>query len=78
MFLVGYIVFRVGGFIFRLFLSGLGNSQRQGNFNSRTYKDQPKKRAPGSNLNIDHVPNDQRGRGKKYDGGEYVDYEDVK
>ncbi len=77
-FLVGYVLLRVGGFIFKLFLSGLGNGQRQGNFNSQTHRQQPKKKAPGSNLNIEHVPQDKKSPDKSFNDGEYVDYEEVK
>ncbi len=77
-FLVGYVVLRVGGFIFKLFLSGLGNGQRQGNFNSQSRQQQPKRKAPGSNLNIDHVPADNKNQGKSSRDGEYVDYEEIK
>lgn len=75
-FLVGYVVFKVGGFIFKLFLSGLSNGQRQGNFNSQSQ--QPKRKAPGSDLNIDHVPTDPKSQGKSPGDGEYVDYEEIK
>ena len=75
LFLVGYVVFRTGGVIFRLLFSGL-NQSRPGNFNSQSYQ-REKKKAPGSNLNIDHIPkNKQRRKGD--DSGEYVDFEEVK
>ena len=77
LFLVGYVVMRMGGFIFKLLFSGL-NHQRQGNFNSQSYnRGAQKQKAPGSNLNIDHIPNNKNS-GKKYDDGEYVDFEEVK
>lgn len=76
LFLVGYVIFRMGGFIMRMLFSGL-NQQRQGNFNSQSYRQPNKKKAPGSNLNIDHIPNNEK-EGKKYDDGEYVDFEEVK
>jgi len=75
-FLVGYVVFRLGGFIMKILYSGF-DQQRQGNFNSQSQQKAYKKKAPGSNLNIDHVPNEKRD-GKNYDDGEYVDYEEVK
>ena len=76
-FLVGYVVFRIGGFIFKIFLSGLSNGQRQGNFSSQSQR-QPKRKAPGSNLNIDHVPQFKDDNKKNPEAGDYVDYEEVK
>ena len=78
LFLVSYVVFRLGGFIFKLFSSGISNSQRQGNFNSQSHQQHSKRKAPGSNLHIDHVPQGKKGQNKNYNDGEYVDYEELK
>ncbi|MEQ9424351.1 MAG: DUF4834 family protein [Cyclobacteriaceae bacterium] len=75
-FLVGYVLLRAGGFLFKVLFSALGNQQQSGNFNSQSYNQSSKKRAPGSNLNIDHVPENRQGK-KSPDSGEYVDYEEV-
>jgi len=77
LFLVGYVIFKIGGFFFKLFLTGLSNGQRHGNFNPQSHQ-QAKRRAPGSNLNIDHVPQGERGNKKGPQAGDYVDYEEVK
>jgi hypothetical protein len=38
-----------------------------------------RKRARGSNVNIDYVPDDNKKTGsKKENGGDYIDYEEVK
>lgn len=70
-----YVFYRVAGFLFRLVFGSLRSDP--GRFQNE-YR-QHKKRAPGSNLNIDQVPQ-PKSKSKKtgYDGGEYVDYEEVK
>ncbi len=40
---------------------------------------QERKRAKGSNVNIDYVPDEQKHTGAKHkDDGDYIDYEEVK
>lgn len=72
--LVGYIFHKITSFIFKGIFKGFTGrdqfGQQQYSRNSR--------RAPNSDLNIDKVP---KGRSKKedgFEGGEYVDYEEVK
>lgn len=71
-FLICYALYRVGGFLFKIFFLGAANAQQQ----RRAQQSAPKKKAPKSNLNIDHVPG--RTGEKGYSGGEYVDFEEVK
>lgn len=68
-----YLIFRVIGHFFKFFL-GTSPSNKSGAGQQRTYK----KPADG-NINIDYVPQKQvKDKGKDYDGGEYVDFEEVK
>lgn len=71
LFLISYIVYKVGGFIFKVLHSGFSGAQRQGNFNK-----QPKHKVPGSNLDIERMPDKNKKQGQNI-GGEYVDYEEV-
>ena len=73
--LVGYIFYKVGGLIFRTLFGTLNNGHYQrGNFQDRQQHNQ---RPKGGNVNIDYVPDDKKNR-KNFDGGEYVDYEELK
>ena len=68
-FLISYVVYKVGGFFFRVITLG-GSAQRQQRSTHNT------RRPSGSNVNVQYPSN-----GKKKDdfkGGEYVDYEEVK
>ena len=62
-----WIFFRALGMIFRTVIGGNNDHKRTrySNFNS------PK---PEGEINVDHNPNKTN---KGYEGGEYVDYEDV-
>ena len=73
LFLIGYLFFKIGGFIFRLFLGRTAKAAQE-----RQYQQNNKGRTTKDGLNIDHVPN-QKGKrtGGNFKGGEYVDYEDV-
>ena len=72
--LVGYVFYRVTSFIFSGLFGGFnrqfGNGQSQYSRSSR--------KAPDSNLNIDNIPNKGSKKNRKYGGGEYVDFEEVK
>ena len=70
--IVGYLLFRFGKVLFKLLhlMSGERVKQAPGNaYNG-------KKRPADGNLNIDKVPK-KPGKGDKYQGGEYVDYEEL-
>jgi hypothetical protein len=73
LFLIGYLFFKIGGFLFRLFLGRTAKAAQE-----RQYKQNNKGRTTKEGLNIDHVPN-QKGKrtGGNFKGGEYVDYEEV-
>lgn len=73
LFLIGYLFFKIGGFLFRLFLGRTAKAAQE-----RQYKQNNKGRTTKEGLNIDHVPNQKRKRtGGNFKGGEYVDYEEV-
>lgn len=68
-FLISYIIYKVGGFFFRILTLG-GTSQRPP-------RNQPPRRPPGANVNVDYSPEKKNSKGD-FKGGEYVDYEEVK
>ncbi|MEO1050366.1 MAG: DUF4834 domain-containing protein [Bacteroidota bacterium] len=72
-FLIIFLVLRLAGNFFRVFL-GTSTSQRDGFSGNANTKSRP---ADG-NVNIDFVPKkDQKKSSKNYRGGEYVDYEEL-
>lgn len=74
-FLVGYVFYKVGGVLFRALTGTLGGGQySRENFQGRSNQNAKPK---GGNVNIDYVPKDQQNK-KDFDGGEYVDYEELK
>jgi len=70
--LVIYLFYRIGGSIMRFLMLAMGAKPK--NF-SQSY-DRPKKKAPGSDLNIDFVPK-KKGKNGTFDDGEYIDFEEV-
>jgi len=75
LFLISYIVYKVGGFIFKVLFSGFSEAQRQGNFNSQRKQTQ-KRKAPDSNLDIEHIPEKNK-KDPNLKDGDYIDYEEV-
>ena len=72
--LVIYAFYKVAGFLFKIVFGNLRNDPGQFSGRNQHYS----KRAPGSNLNIDKIPTNRSSKGQSYNGGEYVDYEEVK
>lgn len=73
--LVAYLFFKIGGYLFGLLFRGAQE------FNRGYHADQPRadsRKAPNSNLNIDHIPQKDTADKKNFGGGEYVDYEEIK
>ncbi|MEM6642203.1 MAG: DUF4834 family protein [Bacteroidota bacterium] len=72
--LVIYTFYKVAGFLFRTVFGNLRNDPG-------AWRQQTRSR-PGSarneNLNIDKVPNENPKRNASYEGGEYIDFEEVK
>ena len=68
-----YTFYKVAGFLFRVVFGSLRSDP--GSFRQERHST---KKAPNSNLNIDKVPHPQSGSNKSFDGGEYVDFEEVK
>lgn len=75
LFLVYFLVFRFFGLLLRPFMSFLFASQNQRYQSNDNYSE--KKRKDGE-LRIDHVPDSKKKKNQNFDGGEYVDYEEVK
>jgi hypothetical protein len=79
--LIIYLMYKVGSFLFRLFILGATGQQShrqqqgyQGSNQTRT-----KRRATKEGVVIDFMPGDkQKQADKKFRGGEYVDYEELK
>ncbi len=69
--LVIYCFYRVAAFLFRFMLGGFDRGQ----FNSTQYR---RRKAPNSNLNVDSIPRTKEGKKKNFQGGDYVDFEEVK
>ena len=70
-FIVGYVTFKFGGFLMKMLYTAMGQDPPQKNFNNQS------KRKPGSNVDVDYVPQNKKGGKSDFKGGEYVDYEDV-
>ena len=64
-----FIFFKALGMVFRLLLGG-GDVNR-----TQRYSGTQNQRRREGDLNVDHNPN---GSNKGYEGGEYIDYEEVK
>lgn len=75
-FLVGYLIFKLLGFVFRLVLKSSASSY--GQHQSQQQNRYEGKKPTDGNVNIDYVPKkDQRDK-KNFKGGEYVDFEEIK
>ena len=72
-------------FLFVLFLRSIGYVVRMlfgsglaGRTSREFHEEQGRRKRPkGGNVDIDYVPNKKDKKGNEFDGGEYVDYEDV-
>lgn len=69
--LVIYSFYRVANFLFKFVYGGFGKDQ----FNSTKYNN---KRTSEGKVNVDRSPQSAQGKKNGYQGGEYVDYEEVK
>jgi hypothetical protein len=64
-----YLIYKVGGFLFRILFIGASQSKRASNTGSgRKYS------VPESNVDIEHIPKKSEG----FKVGDYIDYEEVK
>ena len=82
-----YVVYKASDFILRMVDSVTGggrvkNNQRNRNFGPEYRRQQQQSRRPEGDINIDYVPKDQKQKAQRssedYQGGEYVDYEELK
>ena len=71
--LVSYTFYKTAGFLFRFVFGPLRTDP--GSFRQRQ---QYSKKAPNSNLNIDKIPQKGNSKSSGYEGGDYVDFEEVK
>ena len=78
-FLIGYIFFKVGGFLFRIFLGRLGAKYASQNGRQQYTNQSQQKKKTADGINIEFVPEDKNKRSaSNFKGGEYVDYEELK
>lgn len=76
--LIFYALYKVGGFMFRMLFQGVQQRQQSQSRQGRDYQEAHTRKAPNSNLNIDHIPGKEAKKGKSdFGGGDYVDYEEV-
>lgn len=78
-FIICYILFKVGGYLFKVLFWSLGNKQRQTFNNGHNRRSYQSKRE--GDINIEYIPKNKNGQApktKEFKGGEYVEYEDVK
>lgn len=71
--LIGYVFHKIASFFLRGFFKGF-NGQSQ--FDQRQYRHTRK--SQNGDINIDSIPNNQSKKGGGFNGGEYVDFEEVK
>ena len=69
-----YVFYKTAGFLFKIVFGNLRSDP--GSF--QQHQQHYSKKAPNSNLNIDNVPQHKTNNKSGFDGGEYVDYEEVK
>ncbi|MEM6831658.1 MAG: DUF4834 domain-containing protein [Bacteroidota bacterium] len=67
--LVIYSLYKTASFLFRIVLGGQPKRQSQGYYN--------RKRASDDKVHVDKAPSENKSRGD-YQGGEYIDFEEVK
>lgn len=72
LFVFAYVTFKFGGFIIKALQSLSGEDPQQKNFNGRS------QRKTDGNVNIDYDPGAKKKGNSGYQGGEYVDYEEIK
>lgn len=76
--IIFYLIYRIGGFFFRMLFTKAfqqhQNQYRQHQTTSRQYSKTP----PNSNVRVDYVPKEERNDRKDFNGGQYVDYEEVR
>lgn len=70
-----YLIYKVGGFFFKLLFMG---SQQQRSYDSQHTHQQKSHTPPNSNVKVDYVPKKDRKSGENFEGGQYVDFEEVK
>lgn len=72
-FLASYLFYKIGGLLFRALSGTLGANRSDKSFSNGQQRKKPR----DGNVNIDYVPNDKKKSKKSYDGGEYIDYEEL-
>lgn len=80
LFLIGYIFFKLSGFLFRtIFFKAYQQQQAQRAAGQRSQTQGYARRPADGNVQIDHVPQaDRKAKSKsEFNGGDYVDYEEV-
>ena len=68
-----FLLFRVGGFFMRILFGGMQAKQQQP-FQKNASQHKPK----DGNVRVEHIPEEPKGKKKGFEGGDYIDYEEVK
>ncbi len=77
LFLIGYIFFKLSGYLFRLLFYKAYQQQQFQRSAGRQQNTGYAQRPADGNVKIDHVPQSSKKEQKDFKGGEYVDYEEV-
>ena len=75
--LVIYLIFKLMGFAFKLMFGAAYEQQKKAQ-QAQRQQHTTKRKAPNSNLNIDTPHEKSEKSRKEYQGGDYIDYEEVK
>ncbi len=78
LFIVFYLLWKVGGFLFRNILLKSFMKQQQANFQQGKQQQKQYRRPANGNVNVEFIPPESTSKGKTFKGGEYVDYEEIK
>lgn len=73
--LIIYLLYRVWGFFVSLIF---GPQQQRYQQQQQSSNQQHAHKPPNSNVNVDYVPKKDRKSGEDFEGGQYVDFEEVK
>jgi len=74
-FLIGYLIFKLIGAAFKFVLRGNVSSGQSRGHQTQNYSG---KKPSDGNVNIDYVPKKGKKNKKDFNGGEYVDFEEIK
>lgn len=77
LFIIFYVIYKASGFLMKSVFRSVQN-QHRAQYQNQQSANHSHKKAPNSNLNIEYVPKDGKEHNSNFEGGDYVDYEEVK